>query len=86
MALVEKTNNDWWRVLKQDGVEGYVPANYCRVIDGETVRIAQTIRKSRRGSQESKNAIIQRQETISADYCKLCNLAQVLFMIVFAVC
>jgi len=37
LALLDETNADWWRVLKQDGMEGYVPANYCQVVKGETV-------------------------------------------------
>jgi spectrin beta len=37
LALLDSSNNDWWRILKQDGVEGYVPANYCKTLVGETV-------------------------------------------------
>lgn len=37
LALLDRNNVDWWRILKQDGVEGYVPANYCRIVAGETV-------------------------------------------------
>lgn len=37
LALLDSSNSDWWRILKQDGVEGYVPANYCKVLSGETV-------------------------------------------------
>lgn len=79
LALIEKSNSDWWRILKQDGTEGYVPANYCRVVEGETVTVAQTIttRKTEREPHSSRNAIMERQETISADYRKLNNLAQV---------
>ncbi|VIO98093.1 probable spectrin beta chain, putative [Brugia malayi] len=78
LALIEKSNNDWWRILKQDGVEGYVPANYCKIVEGETVTVAQTIttRKSERESQGSRNAIMERQEAISAGYRNLNNLAE----------
>ncbi|VDK61916.1 unnamed protein product [Onchocerca ochengi] len=78
LALIEKSNNDWWRVLKQDGIEGYVPANYCKVVEGETVTVAQTIttRKTERGPQGSRNAIMERQEAISAGYRNLNNLAE----------
>uniref|UniRef100_A0A915EMN4 Spectrin beta chain n=1 Tax=Ditylenchus dipsaci TaxID=166011 RepID=A0A915EMN4_9BILA len=37
LALLDKSNADWWRVLKQDGMEGYVPANYCKIVPGESV-------------------------------------------------
>lgn len=37
LALLDSTNSDWWRILKHDGVEGYVPANYVKTIPGETV-------------------------------------------------
>ncbi|EJD74610.1 beta chain spectrin [Loa loa] len=78
LALIEKSNNDWWRVLKQDGIEGYVPANYCKVMEGETVTVAQTIttRKTEREPQSSRNAIMERQEAISAGYRNLNNLAE----------
>lgn len=39
LALLDKSNTDWWRILKHDGVEGYVPANYCKMISGESVII-----------------------------------------------
>lgn len=79
LALIEKSNNDWWRILKQDGIEGYVPANYCKVVEGETVTVAQTItnRKTERQSHGSRNAIMERQEAISAGYRNLNNLAEV---------
>lgn len=79
IALIERSNEDWWRILKQDGTEGYVPANYCRIVDGETVTVSQTttVRKTNKEPQESRNAIMARQEAISADYRKLNNLAQV---------
>lgn len=39
LALLEQSTPEWWRVLKQDGTEGFVPANYCRKVPGETVRV-----------------------------------------------
>uniref|UniRef100_A0A915PUP8 Spectrin beta chain n=1 Tax=Setaria digitata TaxID=48799 RepID=A0A915PUP8_9BILA len=78
LALIEKSNSDWWRILKQDGVEGYVPANYCKIVKGETVTVAQTIttRKTEREPQSSRNAIMERQEAISAGYRNLNNQAE----------
>uniref|UniRef100_A0A0N5AM27 Spectrin beta chain n=1 Tax=Syphacia muris TaxID=451379 RepID=A0A0N5AM27_9BILA len=79
LALMEKTNNDWWMVLKQDGREGYVPANYCREIEGEVIKVTQktTTQKARHEPQDSKKEILERQETINADYRKLNSTAQV---------
>lgn len=56
-----------------------MPANYCKVVEGETVTVAQTIttRKTERGPQGSRNAIMERQEAISAGYRNLNNLAEV---------
>lgn len=101
LALLDKSNADWWRILKHDGVEGYVPANYCKMVPGETVAlylqkifyiiknlllilfikvtVSQQIpvtKKPVSQSEKSKNAILDRQETISSNYRKLCNLAQ----------
>lgn len=39
LALLDNSNTDWWRILKHDGKEGYIPANYCRIVLGETVII-----------------------------------------------
>lgn len=84
--MIEKSNNDWWRILKQDGIEGYVPANYCKIMEGETVTVAQTIttRKTEREPEGSRNAIMERQEAISAGYRNLNNLAEVKKEIVFS--
>lgn len=73
------SNEDWWRILKQDGTEGYVPANYCKIVEGETVTVAQTIttKRTEKEPQSSKNAIMQRQDAISADYRQLNKFAQV---------
>ncbi|KAK0410555.1 hypothetical protein QR680_005192 [Steinernema hermaphroditum] len=77
LALIEKSNKDWWRILKQNGVEGYVPANYCRLVPGETVTVSQqTTTKTAVRSEDGKSAILERQEGISSDYRKLTNLAQ----------
>ncbi|KAI1720497.1 spectrin repeat domain-containing protein [Ditylenchus destructor] len=76
LALLDKTNSDWWRVLKHDGVEGYVPANYCQVVPGESVTVTQQITPPSKASKSDKagNAIRQRQEMINEDYKKLTNL------------
>ncbi|CAD5225498.1 unnamed protein product [Bursaphelenchus okinawaensis] len=69
LALLDKTTDDWWRVLKQDGVEGYAPANHCKVLDGETVTVRHRVAKS-------KGAILQRQEAINHEYRRLQNYSQ----------
>ncbi|KAL7032840.1 hypothetical protein ACKWTF_007407 [Chironomus riparius] len=37
MVLLNKTNPDWWSVRKNDGVEGFVPANYVKEIEPQKV-------------------------------------------------
>lgn len=83
LALIEKTNNDWWMVLKEDGKEGYVPAVYCREIEGEVITVAQkvTTKKTRREPQDSKREILERQKAINTDYSKLNNMAEVCFVL-----
>lgn len=56
-----------------------MPANYCKVVEGETVTVAQTIttQKMEREPQGSRNAIMERQEAISSGYRNLNNLAEV---------
>lgn len=36
--LLEQTNNDWWNIRKNNGQEGYVPANYVKEIEPRVVR------------------------------------------------
>ncbi|KAH8300440.1 hypothetical protein KR018_005664 [Drosophila ironensis] len=37
MLLKSKTNEDWWCVRKENGVEGFVPANYVKEIEPRPV-------------------------------------------------
>lgn len=37
MILKNKTNSDWWCVRKENGIEGFVPANYVREIEPKPV-------------------------------------------------
>ncbi|XP_015599750.1 spectrin beta chain, non-erythrocytic 1 isoform X3 [Cephus cinctus] len=39
MLLLQKTNDDWWRVSKGDGTAGFVPANYVREIEPKVVQV-----------------------------------------------
>ncbi len=39
LALVQKTNPDWWRVVQQDGKEGFVPATYVREIEPRVIEV-----------------------------------------------
>ncbi|CAJ0961940.1 unnamed protein product, partial [Mesorhabditis belari] len=80
VALLDKTNSDWWCVLKQDGSEGYVPANYCRIVPGESVTIAQSAAsgsKAARHEGDGKKEIQERQQMISQDYRKLNKMAEI---------
>lgn len=77
LALIEKSTTEWWKALKQDGTEGYVPANYCRVVSGEVVTVTQTTTKKTSDPADSKRAISDRQKVISHDYRQLNKLAEI---------
>ena len=36
--LIQKTNNDWWSARRNNGQEGYVPANYVKEIEPKVYR------------------------------------------------
>lgn len=38
MTLIHKTNNDWWQIRKNDGSEGFVPANYVKEYEPKVVK------------------------------------------------
>ena len=38
MILLEKTNNDWWSVLKANQEKGYVPANYVKELEPKVIK------------------------------------------------
>lgn len=38
MTLISKTNNDWWQIRKNDGAEGFVPANYVKEHEPKIVK------------------------------------------------
>ena len=38
MMLLQRTNNDWWSVKKDDGQEGYVPGNYVKEVDPKVIQ------------------------------------------------
>ncbi|XP_066281028.1 spectrin beta chain, non-erythrocytic 5-like isoform X2 [Branchiostoma lanceolatum] len=38
LVLTSKANKDWWCVRRPDGVEGYVPANYVKEVEGKVVQ------------------------------------------------
>ncbi|KJH48207.1 spectrin repeat-containing domain protein [Dictyocaulus viviparus] len=77
LALLEQSTPEWWRVLKQDGTEGFVPTNYCRIVPGEMVTVTQTTTKSSTEVVDSRRVIVDRQKMISADYRQLNNLAEI---------
>ncbi|KAK6050214.1 hypothetical protein COOONC_12281 [Cooperia oncophora] len=79
LALLEQSTPEWWRVLKQDGTEGFVPANYCRKVPGESVTVTQTTTTTKAHADvvDGKRAIVDRQKMISSDYRQLNSLAEV---------
>ncbi|KAI6237537.1 hypothetical protein M3Y95_00275500 [Aphelenchoides besseyi] len=78
LALLDMSNSDWWRILKQDGAEGYAPANYCHLIPNETVTVTHHHSKSKtqKVSADGADALLQRQEAINHEYRRLVNYAQ----------
>uniref|UniRef100_A0AC35UII5 Spectrin beta chain n=1 Tax=Rhabditophanes sp. KR3021 TaxID=114890 RepID=A0AC35UII5_9BILA len=77
VALMEKSNDEWWRVLRQTGEEGYIPANHCKILPGEKVTITQQVQEaSLATNSQDKVAITTRQEKINSNYRKLCRLAE----------
>lgn len=52
MFLLNKTNNDWWNVRKANGQDGFVPANYVKVIEPKVVqvqvRVPEVIKETKR--------------------------------------
>lgn len=80
LALLEKSTPEWWRALKRDGTEGYVPANYCKIVPGETVTVTQTTQKTTttlEGNETKSSVVADRQHKISNDYRELKRLADV---------
>ncbi|CAI2353897.1 unnamed protein product [Caenorhabditis sp. 36 PRJEB53466] len=80
LALLEKSTPEWWRALKRDGMEGYVPANYCKTIPGESVTVTQTTQKTTttiEGNEAKSSVVAERQQMISEDYRELKRLAEV---------
>ncbi|CAP39687.2 Protein CBR-SMA-1 [Caenorhabditis briggsae] len=80
LALLEKSTPEWWRALKRDGTEGYVPANYCKVVPGESVTVTQTTQKTTttvEGNETKSSVVAERQHKISNDYRELRRLADV---------
>ncbi|GMT09275.1 hypothetical protein PFISCL1PPCAC_572, partial [Pristionchus fissidentatus] len=78
LALLEKSTGDWWKVVRQDGTEGYVPANYVKEEpDMITVTTTRTRKKTGKKSAnvDGRQAIVERQKIISADYRALNRLA-----------
>jgi spectrin beta len=81
VALLEKSTAEWWRVLKQDGHEGYVPANYCKIIPSQFITVTQSVSPSKAKEKKEpgsgKQAILERQKAISNGYKELNYLADV---------
>ncbi|GMS78986.1 hypothetical protein PENTCL1PPCAC_1161 [Pristionchus entomophagus] len=79
LALLDKSTPDWWKVVRQDGTEGYVPANYVKEEPDNmiTVTTTRTRKKTAKKSAnvDGRHAIVERQKIISADYRALNRLA-----------
>ena len=62
MVLLGKTNTDWWKVRKSNGVIGYVPADYLGEVEPKLINVEEKIpvavveERGRRGSELASNA------------------------------
>ncbi|XP_055911888.1 spectrin beta chain, non-erythrocytic 5 isoform X2 [Eupeodes corollae] len=61
MLLKNKTNNDWWCVRKDNGTEGFVPANYVKEIEPLPVACIVTKPEKVKTKQKVKKTILVRQ-------------------------
>ncbi|SPP87212.1 spectrin beta chain, non-erythrocytic 5 isoform X2 [Drosophila guanche] len=61
MLLKSKTNDDWWCVRKDNGVEGFVPANYVREIEPRPVACIVPKAEKVKSLQKVKKTILVRQ-------------------------
>ncbi|XP_020812650.1 spectrin beta chain, non-erythrocytic 1 isoform X1 [Drosophila serrata] len=61
MLLKSKTNDDWWCVRKDNGLEGFVPANYVREIEPRPVACIVPKAEKVKSLQKVKKTILVRQ-------------------------
>ncbi|XP_017956520.1 spectrin beta chain, non-erythrocytic 1 isoform X4 [Drosophila navojoa] len=61
MLLKSKTNDDWWCVRKENGHEGFVPANYVREIEARPVACIVPKAEKVKSLQKVKKTILVRQ-------------------------
>ena len=61
MVLLNKTNPDWWSVRKSDGVEGFVPANYVKEIEAQSVPCLVRKMEKVKGVQKVKKTVLVKQ-------------------------
>ncbi|XP_037933014.1 spectrin beta chain, non-erythrocytic 5 isoform X1 [Teleopsis dalmanni] len=61
MLLKSKTNDDWWCVRKENGLEGFVPANYVREIEARPVTCIVPKAEKVKSLQKVKKTILVRQ-------------------------
>lgn len=61
MILQSRTNDDWWSIRKQDGSEGFVPANYVKEIESRAVPCLIPKTEKVKTMQKVKKTILVRQ-------------------------
>lgn len=61
MVLLNKTNPDWWSVRKSDGMEGFVPANYVKEIEAQSVPCVVRKMEKVKGVQKVKKTVLVKQ-------------------------
>lgn len=61
LILINKTNPDWWSVRRPDGVEGFVPANYVREIEPQSVSVKVRKMEKVKSTQKVKKTVLVKQ-------------------------
>ncbi|QQP56332.1 Spectrin beta chain_ brain 4like, partial [Caligus rogercresseyi] len=72
LFLINKSNNDWWNIRKENGDDGFVPRNYVKEVDPKKVQVEVTKTPATPTSNEiSQEALTQRVRFIEAEYKKV---------------
>ena len=65
MFLLDKTNQDWWNIRKNNGDNGYVPANYVKEINPKLVKpiVVKDVRKVKKTQYINQRAPLNNQKS-----------------------
>ncbi|CAO1631311.1 unnamed protein product [Jaminaea pallidilutea] len=65
LTLVERENDDWWKVRNADGQEGVVPASYVEVVEGESGAEGKT--EQQQQEEAAAAAAAEREQAVAAE-------------------